>query len=162
MAGKRLVGINNLDKNFHSSIGPKVKFRRCGRRWRIVEMRVPTLAFSKHLLSQHRVKVRTEAATSGLVDRSWYSFVACVINATSISLSVLIVQVNLSFNSMDENKRGVASEQRTWEASLQEASAALVPELFSVSDASSSTMTERSSLGSWARSWYDCAYTLNN
>ena len=52
---------------------------------------------------------------------------------------------------MDEKKRGVASEQRTWEARQQEVSATRV--LTSVSDASSLIIIERSSLGSWISVW---------
>ena len=109
----------------------RVKVWICGRRERILGMRVAVSDFPR----QRKVKVCTEAAMSS-IDRSWIKFLARRI---------------LFFppNSMDEKKRGVVSDQRSWEASLQEASTAWVLWLFSLSDPSSLIMIDRTSLGSW-------------
>ena len=89
--------------------------------------------------------VCTEVAMSLLI-RVWFKF-----NARSLKAATLLLSRHwwLSFNCIDENKRGVANEQSTWEARRQEASAATTVSLsfVSVSETSSLRMIPRISLG---------------
>ena len=100
-------------------------------------MRLPFGGLARFLYEQWSVKVFTESAMSSIL-RISFKFFARVdkrVESTDIFLRLTKGATTLSVNRMDEKKKGVASEQSTWEARRQAARAARVLSLSTVSDA---------------------------